>query len=178
MAAESWTPEDPPRLSDHSAVVSTGTVQDWARSARRRAQTLREQAAVHQARAAALRNGVQGGPAGVEAEALRERLIAAEAQARNLREAQHSNRRIGMAIGILMARHGLTEERAFAVLRQASSRRNVRLRAIAEEVVFTGMVFDRRPQANGTAGPPQTTGAVSTTSPSSRTSSPRSRRGG
>ena len=171
MAAERRTPEHLQQLSDHFSVVSTGTVQDWARSARQRAQMLRQQAAAHRQRADNLRNAARCGPAYMEAEALRERLRVTETQARNLREAQRSNRRIGMAIGILMARHGLTEERAFAVLREASSHRNVRLRAIAEEVIFTGMVFDRRPE--GTADP-RMTGTAATSSPFSRASTARS----
>jgi AmiR/NasT family two-component response regulator len=42
---------------------------------------------------------------------------------------------IGMAQGILMARHGLTPEHAFGVLRRYSSQQNVRLRVVAERVV-------------------------------------------
>ncbi|MGY1603927.1 ANTAR domain-containing protein [Geodermatophilus sp. SYSU D00815] len=59
-------------------------------------------------------------------------------RAAGLERAQLSNRRIGMALGILMARGGLTEQQAFDALRTASSRRNVRLRDLAEQVIFTG----------------------------------------
>jgi tetrahydromethanopterin S-methyltransferase subunit F len=70
-------------------------------------------------------------------EELQERLRAAESRADNLEIALRSNRRIGMAIGVLLARH-LTEEQAFDALRQESMRRNVKLRDLAEEVIYTG----------------------------------------
>lgn len=66
-----------------------------------------------------------------EVEALRERV-------RNLDTALVTNRRISMALGILMARYGLTEEQAFGELRSASQRRHQKLREIADEVVYTG----------------------------------------
>jgi hypothetical protein len=66
-----------------------------------------------------------------------ERLRAAESLADNLQRALLSNRRIGMAIGVLLSRH-MTEEQAFEALREASMRRNVELRDLAEEVVHTG----------------------------------------
>ena len=50
----------------------------------------------------------------------------------------HSNRRIGMAIGILMALRQVGEEEAFDLLRRASQTRNTKLRLIAEEVVRSG----------------------------------------
>ncbi|WP_217897297.1 ANTAR domain-containing protein [Geodermatophilus saharensis] len=49
-----------------------------------------------------------------------------------------SNRRIGMAIGILMGRHGLTDAQAFDLLREFGNRRNVKPAAVAEDVVHTG----------------------------------------
>ncbi|SHF88846.1 ANTAR domain-containing protein [Geodermatophilus nigrescens] len=139
-------------MSERFAVVSTATVQRWARSARRQAQVLREQAVVERARARDRRGGGSRGDADSAATAvLAERLRAADARARNLAQAQRSNRRIGMAIGILMARHGLTEERAFDVLRAASSHRNIRLASIAEEVILTGALDGgpARPRAPG-----------------------------
>jgi len=42
---------------------------------------------------------------------------------------------IGQAIGILMERHGLDEDAAFAYLTRVSSRSNVKLRAVATEIV-------------------------------------------
>jgi AmiR/NasT family two-component response regulator len=49
-----------------------------------------------------------------------------------------SNRRIGMAIGILLERLHVTEEQAFELLRKESMRQNVRLAQVAEQVVYTG----------------------------------------
>ena len=56
----------------------------------------------------------------------------------NLETALQSNRRIGVAIGILMSRHGLSEDDAFALLAEASQLTNRKLRDIAEEVVYEG----------------------------------------
>ena len=42
---------------------------------------------------------------------------------------------IGQAIGIVMERFGLTEDRAFAFLSRLSSHRNVKLRQVARELV-------------------------------------------
>jgi hypothetical protein len=68
---------------------------------------------------------------------LQERLRAAESCAEHLEIALKTNRRIGMAIGVLLTRH-LTEQQAFDALRLESMRRNVKLRDIAEEVIYTG----------------------------------------
>ena len=56
----------------------------------------------------------------------------------HLQAALLTNRQIGIAIGILMAHHQVTEERAFGLLRTSSQRENVKLAAIAERVVHTG----------------------------------------
>jgi hypothetical protein len=79
-----------------------------------------------------------GGPAAVELAALRTRAEAAEDRADNLERALLTNRRIGMAIGILLERLRVTEEEAFDVLRRESMRQNVRLAQVAEQVVYTG----------------------------------------
>jgi len=42
---------------------------------------------------------------------------------------------IGEAIGILMDRHAMTEDSAFAFLVRASSHANIKLRAVAQELV-------------------------------------------
>ena len=62
----------------------------------------------------------------------------ADEAARNLREALQSNRRIGIAIGVLMTLHGVAEEQAFAMLRVASQHNHVKLRDIAENVIYSG----------------------------------------
>lgn len=58
--------------------------------------------------------------------------------AANLEEALRSSRRIGAAIGIVMASQHVSEAAAFAVLRRASMDTNQRVRALADEVVVTG----------------------------------------
>jgi transcriptional regulator with GAF, ATPase, and Fis domain len=55
-----------------------------------------------------------------------------------LQQAMVSRAAIEQAKGILMARHKVTEEAAFEMLREVSSRRNVKLRLLAERVVETG----------------------------------------
>jgi signal transduction histidine kinase/DNA-binding response OmpR family regulator len=62
----------------------------------------------------------------------------AEARANTLTLALRTNRRIGMAIGILMAARGVTSEEAFDLLRRRSSNRNIKLRDVAEDVLLTG----------------------------------------
>jgi GAF domain-containing protein len=46
-----------------------------------------------------------------------------------------SRRVIGQAVGLLMERYQMSEDRAFAFLVRASSHRNIKLRAVAEELV-------------------------------------------
>jgi hypothetical protein len=59
-------------------------------------------------------------------------------QAAHLKEALATNRRIGMAIGILMNVHKVTEDEAFALLRATSQNLNVKLRLVADDVARTG----------------------------------------
>ena len=49
-----------------------------------------------------------------------------------------TSRRIGAAIGILMATKRVTEDEAFIALRDASKRSNRKLREVADEVCATG----------------------------------------
>ncbi len=67
-------------------------------------------------------------------------LRAAEERIDGLGAALESNRRIGLALGIVMAREGLTEDAAFRRLRQASNVRNLKMRDLAEVVVYTGQL--------------------------------------
>lgn len=60
----------------------------------------------------------------------------------NLREALESRDVIGQAKGILMARRGCSPDEAFEALRKASMHRNVKLKDIAGEVVYTGDLGD------------------------------------
>ncbi|UQX87115.1 GAF and ANTAR domain-containing protein [Jatrophihabitans telluris] len=59
-------------------------------------------------------------------------------KAEHLQTALISNRRIGIAIGILMALHRLTETQAFDLLRTASQNNHVKLHEVAEQVIFSG----------------------------------------
>jgi hypothetical protein len=67
-------------------------------------------------------------------------LIAASARERvtNLQRALVSNRRIGMAMGVLMSSHKVTEGDAFTLLRIASQNSNRKLNDVADEVITTG----------------------------------------
>ena len=71
-------------------------------------------------------------------------LAVANELAVNLQEALQASREIGMAMGILVERHKLTAEQAFDQLRGASSRRNVKLRDVAKEVLYTGELSPTR----------------------------------
>ena len=53
-----------------------------------------------------------------------------------------SSRRIGMAVGIVMARYGVGEHEAFARLVRSSQRNHRKLREIAEDVILVGDVPD------------------------------------
>jgi AmiR/NasT family two-component response regulator len=86
---------------------------------------------------------VSGDPEDALAEALGD-LASASVHAQHLERAVVSNRRIGMAMGILMERHRITEERAFDRLRELSQRRNMKLRDLAEQVIYTGDAEPRR----------------------------------
>lgn len=56
----------------------------------------------------------------------------------NLEVALSTSRQIGMAMGVLMAHHKITEDEAFALLRLASQALHRKLRDIAAEVAETG----------------------------------------
>ena len=61
-------------------------------------------------------------------------------RAAHLEIALESNRHIGSAIGILMARELLTGDQAFERLREASQRLHRKLRDVADEVISTGQL--------------------------------------
>jgi AmiR/NasT family two-component response regulator len=48
-----------------------------------------------------------------------------------------SNRRIGMAMGILIERHRFTDDQAFDQLRDLSQRGNIKLRDVAQVTIYT-----------------------------------------
>ncbi len=56
----------------------------------------------------------------------------------NLQKALLSNREIGIAMGVLMARHHVSREQAFGLLRLSSQNSNRKLHEIAREVAETG----------------------------------------
>lgn len=55
-----------------------------------------------------------------------------------MEEALKSSRKIGAAVGIIMASRDLSEDEAFAVLQTASQRSNRKLRELATELVESG----------------------------------------
>jgi transcriptional regulator with GAF, ATPase, and Fis domain len=67
--------------------------------------------------------------------ALGQRLVSYAALTDQLRESLASRAVIDQAVGIIMGRESCTQDKAFAALRTASQNRNVKLRALAEEVV-------------------------------------------
>ena len=56
----------------------------------------------------------------------------------NLTRAMAARHRVGVAQGILMVRHQLTADQAFALLKRESQNTHVKLRAIAQTVIQTG----------------------------------------
>jgi len=61
--------------------------------------------------------------------------------AANMRQAMASRAVIEQAKGILMERYKLTSEQAFTLLTHASQHSNVKLRAVADELVATGALL-------------------------------------
>jgi hypothetical protein len=62
--------------------------------------------------------------------------------AAELEKALHTSRRIGAAIGIVMASRGVSETEAFLILTRASQHTNRKVRVLADDVVLTGDVRD------------------------------------
>jgi AmiR/NasT family two-component response regulator len=60
--------------------------------------------------------------------------------AEQMGDALRSSREIGMAIGVLMGRSGVTQDEAFVSLRRASQHLHRKLREVAAEVVDTGQL--------------------------------------
>jgi hypothetical protein len=115
--------------------VALVTARNWAAEVREEARRLREESAATRAQLAAHR----ASRGGLSAD-WRSRLAAAEDRSAQLERALASNRRIGIAIGVLMTRLHLTDAEAFELLRQVSQKRNVKLRELAEDVIYTGSV--------------------------------------
>ena len=79
---------------------------------------------------------------------LQDRLRQETARADNLACALRNARTIGMAMGIIAERLGLTGEAAFTLLRTASQSQNRKLHVIAAEIVESGLI----PPASATSG--------------------------
>jgi hypothetical protein len=56
-------------------------------------------------------------------------------QISNLQDAMHTRGLVGQAVGLVMERYGLSDERAFAFLTRLSQHGNVKLRTLAEQLV-------------------------------------------
>jgi hypothetical protein len=81
---------------------------------------------------------VTAGDAAEQLVSARSDLAVATAHAEHLQRALVSNRKISMAMGMLMERHRLTQEQAFERLRDLSQRSNVKLHDEAEQMIYTG----------------------------------------
>lgn len=71
---------------------------------------------------------------------LRSELAAASDQVVHLEAALHSNRQIGIALGIIVERYKVTPETAFDVLTRLSQDRNEKARVVAERIIETGQM--------------------------------------
>lgn len=67
-------------------------------------------------------------------------LADAQDKVTHLERALHSARFIGAAVGIIMANRKVTYDEAFAALREMSQHSHRKIRDLAEEVVFTGIL--------------------------------------
>jgi hypothetical protein len=83
---------------------------------------------------------VERAMANVEQARLAELAGSRKATADHLQVALSSNREIGIAVGILMVNHQLTDEQAFDLLSRVSQHLNRKLRVIALEVARTGAI--------------------------------------
>jgi hypothetical protein len=91
-------------------------------------------------------------PLPTELEAAHEEIVRLRRQNLGLITALATSRRIGAAIGVLMAHGRLTEQQAFDQLRQASMSQHVKLRDLAVEVIDTGTINPTGP-ANASSEP-------------------------
>ena len=78
-------------------------------------------------------------------------LAAAREEAAQLTSALASNRQIGIATGIVVASEKVTTEQAFTRLTEISQKSNRKLRDVADDVVYTGVVPSPAPRADRTA---------------------------
>lgn len=62
-------------------------------------------------------------------------LAAETKRAEQLTAALANNRRIGIAVGLVMAQHSLTDTESFEALRRTSMNTNLKLAQVAEDVI-------------------------------------------
>ena len=88
-------------------------------------------------------------------------LTQARAQIHNLQVALVTCRRIGIAIGIVMATQRVSPEEAFDALRRLSQAQHRKIRDLAEDVIYTGELtaHTRRDSAEARASRPRNGGA-------------------
>ncbi|MFI7542480.1 GAF and ANTAR domain-containing protein [Actinoplanes sp. NPDC049599] len=70
-----------------------------------------------------------------------------------LREALRSSRSIGIALGIIMARHRVTSRDAFDVLRRCAQRQHRKVRDVAADIELTGEVPEEGRRRSGATAP-------------------------
>jgi GAF domain-containing protein len=70
--------------------------------------------------------------------------VASAWQEATLAEAVDARKLIGQAMGILMERHGVDDDRAFAILRRYSQDYNIKLRDVAQQLIDTRKLPTRR----------------------------------
>jgi transcriptional regulator with GAF, ATPase, and Fis domain len=63
----------------------------------------------------------------------------------HLNDALETRQLIGQAVGVLMSRHKLTERQAWERLTRTSQNTNVKVRDLAETILYTGDLPERRP---------------------------------
>ena len=114
-----------------------------AAAARERSRQLREQLTASRARFTRLWSSdpAESGQPDASPDLIKqvhEQLVQARERIGHLETALITNRRIGIAIGIVMVRHQMTDEQALELLREQSQVRNTKLRDLAEQVIYTG----------------------------------------
>jgi len=72
--------------------------------------------------------------------------LSASLEEEHLHRAMQTRSTIGEAIGIVRERFGLTSDQAFGVLRRMSSQHNIKLHQVAQTLVETGALPDKRPE--------------------------------
>jgi ANTAR domain/GAF domain len=72
--------------------------------------------------------------------------LATQLKERQLHQALETRTVIGQATGILIERFGLTPDQAFAVMRRVSQHHNIKLHALADHLVQTGVLLDASPR--------------------------------